>query len=253
MNTGNRESGSQTVGKQAAGNDGAAEAATDDHRQLAAIRDIINRVLNQAQHDGSHRAHARTEILIHAISVFAQRGLERTTVQDLLDAAAISRRTFYKYFRNKHDVLESLYQISVENMILRFRREAERGGSVTEVIANTCNIYFDYHLSLGPIIHLMMEEARRTGSVLAPHREQAYATVAEVMQREMARVTGRRLDMLVYRSLIWLLESYSLDLLGSRAVSGDTLSHYKGIMTGLAEAVLIGQADWQKLTTAPAV
>ena len=220
---------------------------TGEQAQLAAIRDIINRVLNQAEHDSSSRAHARTEILIHAITVFAQRGLARTTVQDLLDAAGISRRTFYKYFRNKHDVLESLYQISVDNMILRFRREAERGRSVSEVIANTCNIYFDYHLSLGPIIHLMMEEARRRDSLLAPHREQAYVTVAGVMQAEMRRVTGRELDILVYRSLIWLLESYSLDLLGNRAVSTTMLNHYKGIMTGLAEAVLLGTADWHKL------
>lgn len=216
--------------------------------ELEAIREIINRVLSAHRDDGpAGRAHARTEILIHSIAVFSRRGLERTTVQDLLDAANISRRTFYKYFRNKYDVLESIYQISVENMILRFRREAERSRSVADVIGNTCNIYFDYHLSLGPIIRLMMEEARRADSVLAPHRATAYETVAGVMQAEMQRVTGRALDTLVYQTLIWTLESYSLDLLNHTDCSADTVTHYKQIMTGIAEAILAGQADWQKL------
>lgn len=216
--------------------------------ELEAIREIINRVLKAQRDEGSSsRAHARTEILIHSISVFSRRGLERTTVQDLLDAASISRRTFYKYFRNKYDVLESIYRISIDNMMLRFRREAERGRSISEVIRSTCDIYFDYHLSLGPIIRLMMEEARRADSVLAPHRSVAYDTVAAVMQAEMQRVTGRKLDKLVYQTLIWMLESYSLDLLGSSDCSEATVARYKRIMTGIAEAILSGQADWEAL------
>jgi len=222
--------------------------------ELDAIREIINRVLN-AQHDESAvgRAHARTEILIHSIAVFSRRGLERTTVQDLLDAAKISRRTFYKYFRNKFDVLESIYQISVENMILRFRRESERSRSLSEVVRSSCNIYFDYHLSLGPIIRLMMEEARRADSVLAPHRDTAYKAVAEVMRAEMQRVTGRELDKLVYLTLIWTLESYSLYLLSNTDCSAETVTHYKNIMTGIAEAILSGQADWSKLSAQPSL
>ncbi|MDF1630790.1 MAG: TetR/AcrR family transcriptional regulator [Alcanivoracaceae bacterium] len=222
--------------------------------ELDAIREIINRVLSAQRDDGpAGRAHARTEILIHSIAVFSRRGLERTTVQDLLDAASISRRTFYKYFRNKFDVLESIYQISVENMILRFRREAERSRSVQEVIRNSCNIYFDYHLSLGPIIRLMMEEARRADSVLAPHRATAYTAVAGVMKSEMLRVTGRELDELVYLTLIWTLESYSLYLLNDTDCSAETIARYKQIMTGIAEAVLSGQADWAKLAVQPPV
>lgn len=226
-------------------------SATAPH-ELEAIREIINRVLNAQRDNGTTgRAHARTEILIHSITVFSRRGLERTTVQDLLDAANISRRTFYKYFRNKFDVLESIYQISIENMILRFRRESERSRSVTEVVRNSCNIYFDYHLSLGPIIRLMMEEARRADSVLAPHRDTAYKAVAAVMRAEMQRVTGRELDELVYLTLIWTLESYSLYLLNHTDCSAETVSRYKEVMTGIAGAILSGQADWSKLSVQP--
>lgn len=204
-----------------------------------AVRDVVLRVLGEsADPQELGRAHARTEILIHSINVFARRGLERTTVQHLLDAAAISRRTFYKYFRNKIDVLESIYQILVENMMLRFRKEVEGGGTLSEVIRHTCNIYFDYHLSLGPIIRLMMEEARRTDSVLAPHRDRAYHAVACVMQNELDRVTGRRLDLLVHRTLIWNLENLSIYLLKETDCSSQEVDRCKQIMVGISEAIL---------------
>ena len=202
------------------------------------VRDVVMRVLGEETPPVDARAHARTEILIHSINVFARRGLERTTVQHLLDAAGISRRTFYKYFRNKIDVLESIYQILVENMILRFRNETTHGGTLSDVIRHTCNIYFDYHLSLGPIIRLMMEEARRTDSILAPHRQRAYEAVSRVMQSELQRVSGRRLDLLVHRALIWNLENLSLYLLNETDCSAAEVEHCKQIMVGIAEAIL---------------
>ena len=91
---------------------------------LDAIRQVVNQVLEaHAEEEGGQRSQARAEILIHSMYVFAQRGLARTTVQHLLDAAKVSRRTFYKYFRNKMDVLESIYRIFIDNMLLHFHQE----------------------------------------------------------------------------------------------------------------------------------
>lgn len=223
--------------------------ANSSDQDIDKIRAVINRVLNTRQESGGSRGKARAEILIHAIGVFSVRGLERTTVQDLLDAAGVSRRTFYKYFQNKEDVLEKLYIFSIENMILQFRQSTERSRSVEDVIARSCSLYFDYHLGMGPIIRLMMEEARRANSVLAPHRDTAYRTVAEVMRAEMYRHTGRDLDIMLYMGLIWLLESYSSHLLAKPEYSPQEIEHYKRIVSGIVEAVLIGKADFQKLQT----
>lgn len=218
------------------------EHETDDPG-LSAIREVIA-IVQASRTKAGKRPNARAEILARAINVFADRGLERTTVQHLLDAASVSRRTFYKHFRNKYDVLESLYEICVAHIILRFRREAERGESIRGVIERTVDIYFDYHISLGPIIRLMMEEARRIGSVLWPHREQAYATAVKVLQTEMERVGGRRYSPLVFKTIVWSLESYSLHLLAEGCPEGE-LEQCKKVMTGVAEALLVhGESPW---------
>ena len=108
---------------------------------IDAIRQVVNQVLEvHAREEGGQRSQARSEILIHSMQVFAQRGLQRTTVQHLLDASDVSRRTFYKYFRNKMDVLESIYRIFVDNMLLHFHKEVKQASSARDIIRNTTQV-----------------------------------------------------------------------------------------------------------------
>nr|WP_239549580.1 TetR/AcrR family transcriptional regulator [Alloalcanivorax marinus] len=193
-----------------------------------------------AEEEGGQRSQARAEILIHSMHVFAQRGLARTTVQHLLDAAKVSRRTFYKYFRNKMDVLEHIYRIFIDNMLLHFHQEMRQARSVRAIIHNTTKVYFDYHLSMGPVINLMMEEARSSGSALAPHRERAQRIAAQVVTAEIGRLTGRQLDPLVLRTMLWILENYSLYIFENGAFSAERLEECQRVMIGIAEAVVLG-------------
>lgn len=216
---------------------------TQNNNELDQMRLIVDAVIGATDSAHAGRSSSRTEILIHSIGVFSRQGLESTTVQHLLDEARVSRRTFYKYFKNKYDVLESLYKIFIENMVLLFRTEAERAITVRDIISGTFKTYFDYHLSLGTMIRLMAEEARRTESVLSPHRDVAFSSTAHILQAEMQRVSGKKHDILVFNTLIWTLESYSLNLLNHTYCSVETVDHYKHVMVGIAEAILIEGAS----------
>lgn len=213
--------------------------AIHNNNDLDQVRSMIAAVVGASPRQDGRRSSSRTEVLTHSIVVFSSQGFNNTTVQHLLDAAGVSRRTFYKYFKSKHDVLESLYEIFIGNMLLLFRTQAESALTVRQIIANTVASYFDYHLSLGSMIRLMAEEARRAESVLFPHREKAFASTAAVLQLEMQRVSGRRHDIMVFNTLIWTLESYSLNLLNHTDCSEATVTYHKDVMVGIAEAILI--------------
>ena len=209
---------------------------------IDAIRQVVNQVLEvHAREDGAQRSQARAEILIHSMQVFAQRGLQRTTVQHLLDASDVSRRTFYKYFRNKMDVLESIYRIFVDNMLLHFHKEVKQAGSANDIIRNTTKVYFEYHVSMGPIIKLMMEEARSSSSALAPHRMRAQGIASEVLASQISRFTGRDYDPLVFRTMLWMLENYSLYIFDDGGFSQERLEQCQRVAIGIAESLVLGQ------------
>ena len=52
----------------------------------------------------------KKEILDAAEKLFAERGYEAATVNDILDAVKIAKGTFYYYFKSKEDVLDALIE-----------------------------------------------------------------------------------------------------------------------------------------------
>src|SRR5688572_3670327 len=54
---------------------------------------------------------ARNSILTAATRLFARDGITTVRVEDILVEAEIARRTFYRYFASKEDVLAALYEV----------------------------------------------------------------------------------------------------------------------------------------------
>ena len=181
---------------------------------------------------------AKSDVLFNAIGVFARKGITETTVQDLLEAAHISRRTFYKYFKNKVDVLESIYRLAAELLTARFKSERKNASSLTEFVMRCVDLYFDYHASLGPLVRMMTEEARRTDSPLAQHREALIGQIVELFDDKYHEVEGRHLDPLVHYALIWSMESASINLLTNTNCTQSEVDRYKGVMRAVAARVI---------------
>ena len=59
----------------------------------------------------------RQRILHGASEVVTERGIGAATVGDILEAAGVSRRTFYQHFRSKDDVLLALYVEVADNLV----------------------------------------------------------------------------------------------------------------------------------------
>jgi len=56
-------------------------------------------------HPGRRPTTNRRELERVAIGLFAERGFDRTTVEDIARAAGIGRRTFFRYFESKNDLI----------------------------------------------------------------------------------------------------------------------------------------------------
>ena len=68
----------------------------------------------------------RERILDAAVRVFAQRGFFQARVSDIAKEAGVADGTIYLYFKNKDDLLISLFEDRMEGIIARFRLELDR-------------------------------------------------------------------------------------------------------------------------------
>ena len=55
----------------------------------------------------------REELELIALQLFAERGFDSTTVDDVAEAAGIGRRTFFRYFASKNDVVWGDWEVAL--------------------------------------------------------------------------------------------------------------------------------------------
>jgi len=59
---------------------------------------------------------SKGELELVALELFAERGFEATTVDDLAEAAGIGRRTFFRYFPSKNDVVYGDFDAALDEL-----------------------------------------------------------------------------------------------------------------------------------------
>jgi len=85
-----------------------------------------------------HRAETRERIFRAALQLFAERGYQETTVEDITEAADVGKGTFFNYFRTKEHVLAQYGEervAAVEGALARARSGPESVQGVLKDLA----------------------------------------------------------------------------------------------------------------------
>lgn len=67
----------------------------------------------------------RDKLIEVARQLFAHKGMENTTMNDIANASAKGRRTIYTYFRNKREIYNAVIQRDSEQLVSRLREIVE--------------------------------------------------------------------------------------------------------------------------------
>lgn len=163
---------------------------------------------------------SRGKILAAALRVFQQHGIDEVRVEDILVAAGIARRTFYKYFSSKEDVLAALYEVSTGELVRSIEDAWRRSPASLAGIHRGIDIYFEFHRSL-PGLRGLIELGLRSSSQLAPRRRWLRDELVRILDGAVRELDGRRLDPLVYYALLSALEGISLQVLDDGGKPGE--------------------------------
>src|SRR5581483_6127022 len=68
----------------------------------------------------------RTEIIEAAYTVFSTRGYQAAGIADIAEKLGIGHGTFYRYFKNKRDILDHVVEFGVQRMVSALELETAR-------------------------------------------------------------------------------------------------------------------------------
>ncbi|HEY2736400.1 MAG TPA: TetR/AcrR family transcriptional regulator [Polyangiales bacterium] len=123
----------------------------------------------------------RNRILRGAARAFGERGYGATSVEQILAAAEVSRRTFYRTFRSKEDVLRTLFDNSVGMLVRAVREAGDPRGEQRERVVASVEAYIKVHANAGPLARVLLLEQFSPGSPLAAERNRAHSTFTKLI------------------------------------------------------------------------
>jgi AcrR family transcriptional regulator len=186
----------------------------------------------------------RSRIIGKAAGVFEKLGAADSTVEDILQAAEISRRTFYRFFQSKEDVLDALHEIGCNMLIGAARQLATSSGAPEERLKRAVEGYLDYHVTVGSnVMYVVQGESMRAGSRLAPRRRAFLETMASLLGDGMQEAAGVRVDPLMLRSLLVAMESVSMMLRAESEDGSFDMERAKQVMMRIVFASIAAPAD----------
>src|SRR5581483_3737077 len=76
----------------------------------------------------------RTDLLVSARAILAEKGLEATTVSEIVSRAGVAQGTFYLYFPSKVALITALNSELNEHILSAVREATARATSTAEVV-----------------------------------------------------------------------------------------------------------------------
>ena len=142
----------------------------------------------QAEHPPEGEPEKRRAILHAALKVFAEKGYHGCRIADVASQAGVAYGLVYHYFRNKDELLESVFDEQWTLLIGAIRAIAEGPGSAGEQIASVIRFALDVFRTAPAAVRVLILEVPRTPDVLrAGSTRQTFETAIRLVAEMVTR------------------------------------------------------------------
>lgn len=101
----------------------------------------------------------RSNLLDHALNLFAERGYDAVGVQEVVESAGVTKPTLYHYFVNKRGLLDALLDRGFNRLLAGLAAAADYHGDLTLTLRNIVMAYFDFCLENSIFYRLQLSMA----------------------------------------------------------------------------------------------
>jgi len=178
----------------------------------------------------------RATILWQSAKVFSSHGLKSCRIEDILVASNVSRRTFYKYFKNKEDILSELFNVAsrlVMDIILVTLKKDDLPPAKLE---KGISVFIDLLLTVGPLGNFLLSESMRLESPLAKKRIELYDQITSTMMLVINSYYQVDLDRMLFQTLIYSVVGTAIHLYQETEMNDDDRLRAKKALMTMASA-----------------
>jgi TetR/AcrR family fatty acid metabolism transcriptional regulator len=117
----------------------------------------------------------KKEIIINAaIKVFARKGFYNAKVADVAKQAGVADGTIYLYFKNKDDLLISLFETKMEQILERFNKILSKKSSPPAKLAEFIHLHFQLIEEDQDLAEVFQVELRQSSKFLKDYHNQKF-------------------------------------------------------------------------------
>ena len=193
---------------------------------------------------------ARLGILEATAGVLNQHGTADVPVEEILQAAGVSRATFYKHFRTKDQLLEGLYEQLALALLDAMRSATAAQDDPVARVRAAVRAYLDFHASETGLLRAMQPLALDSSSGLWAQRQRLHRELVEVFQAQLVQAGRPRVEPVLLRGLVTAIEGISVAAL--EAPDPPPLERAERAMIRIAVATLALPGDPVPLLPEPA-
>jgi AcrR family transcriptional regulator len=136
----------------------------------------------------------KAKILAAALSVFLRYGFRRVTMNDIAEAAGMSRAALYLLFRNKEDIFVGVFGQWVDDTVAAIRAEMDAASAAVEKIARAFEIWAVQPFDMVMNSPEAKELVECSFDFAEDYLKQGYAKFEAAITPVVASLAGRRGD-----------------------------------------------------------
>lgn len=151
-----------------------------------------------------------------AKKVFAERGFAECSVEDVLQAAGVSRQTFYRCYGSKDELFHDLHARVGKGVMKSVASFTDAELDAATSVRRHFEVLFGRAAEAGPIICELEREASRPSSPYRVHRDQRRHYGIEYSRAWVAHHFGVIADPELVRGVVYAIEQLILDTAEAR-------------------------------------
>lgn len=172
---------------------------------------------------------SQNRILAGAAEVFRHKGIEEATVADILVAAGVSRRTFYKVFTSKEDVVVALHRGLSELFMQAMRAAVAESKEGPERMRRCVDVFLLAAQRSSGLMLQLQAEAQRSER-LGERRKNMFREVVEMIREGFVEQGREPPDPLLLYGLLIGLEGIVRHQLEAGRLADSDLAHAREVM-----------------------